>query len=88
MPQQTDKEVDFSNFYKNQKKNTKPSANNTPQKRVSKRMVYLIILLLALAAVEAYLLYDAQKKTTVTIPDGYQWVTPANGPAYITPIKK
>jgi hypothetical protein len=88
MPQQTDKEVDFSNYFKNQSKNTKPSSNNTPQKRVSRRMVYLIILLLALAAVEAYLLFDSQKKSTIIIPDGYQWVTPGNGPAYIAPIKK
>ena len=82
------KEVDFSNFFKNQATSgPKQSAGNSPQKRKSSRIVFMVIILIILMGVEVWLVLSSRPKPAA-IPTGYEWVYPANAPAYIAPIKK
>lgn len=87
--------ADYSGFFKKDQ----PQQKRAPQKPVSplqelpatkwvtKRTVTLLVIMLALLAVQAYLFFSWQEKTHTTIPDGYELVTPPNQPAYIQPIK-
>lgn len=91
MSAQQNKEVDFSNYFKNQTKNkvatlgkSKPAVSSSPGGR---RAIILVLIMLVLASALAYVLYQKSQNKIVTVPDGYRLVAPPNQPAHLEKIK-
>ena len=83
MPAPKDKEVDFSNFFKNQP--TQPNRPAAKPRSTSRRLMIMVILLIVLAAIEiGLLMYN--KNSNPAVPEGYRWVQPENAPPRIEKI--
>lgn len=90
MPGPQDKEVDFSNYFKNQPKSNSAKSNTLKSKSPSsgnKRMIFLVIVLIALSAALGYVLYQNSQGKVVSVPAGYRLVAPPNQPARLEKIK-
>lgn len=91
MAGQNDKEVDFSNFFRNQQKNSsnKAQAKSKPvaKKSGNVRLVILVIIMLGLAGALGYVLYQNSQDKVVKIPAGYHLVAPPNQPAHLEKIQ-
>lgn len=91
-PQQ-DKEVDFSNYFKNQQKANRPTkrGSGSVEKSQSRRVTMLIVVLVGLMLLEIWLMWtgiQSRQQGPPPPPKGYEWVYPKNAPAHIIPIQK
>jgi hypothetical protein len=90
-----DDEADFSSYLKEKPPIIVPRSQPKPSplqalpsnRKLSKRVYYLIILLLALAVAQAAMLFLWTRDSAPPIPNGYKLVAPPNQPAHIEPIK-
>lgn len=89
MPGPQDKEVDFSNYFKNQPKNNKSAiaSKDAKTKPGKTRLIVMIIIMLGLAGALAYVLYQNYQGKVVTVPSGYRLVAPPNQPAHLEKIQ-
>jgi hypothetical protein len=90
--QQSDKEVDFSNYFKNQQKSNQPSKRaGSGQDSQSRRVTVLVLILVGLMLLEIWMMWSgiqSRQQGPPPPPAGYEWVYPQNAPAHISPIQK
>jgi hypothetical protein len=90
---QEDQVADFSDFYKkNQPAGLGGQGANSPKAKPPadpkrRRLMILIIIFIALAAIQAGLYLYNKSQRPPAVPEGYQLVSPDGQPAQIIPVK-
>ncbi len=80
------REVDFSNYFKNQPKNNKSGNGQKPTRSNASntRLIVMVLIMLVLAGSLGFLLYSNSRSNVAAIPEGYHLV---GSPARLEKIK-